>query len=121
MRPVRVCSGVAKTIQALCASLILLFSCVSAFSQGGAGRILGTISDQTGGAISGATVTIIDVQRGTSRTLTTEDSGSYNAPNLLPGTYRVRAEFKGFRVTERQNIILEVSQELRVDLTLQPG
>ena len=55
------------------------------------------------------------------RTLTTEDSGTYNAPNLTPGTYKVRAEFKGFRITERQNVVLEVGQELRVDLTLQPG
>ncbi len=121
MRSGRVCSGVAKAIQALCASLVLLFFSIPAFSQGSAGRILGTITDQTGGTISGATVTVLDVQRGTTRTLTTEDSGTYNAPNLLPGTYKVRAEFKGFRVTERQNIILEVGQDLRVDLTLQPG
>ena len=121
MRPVRVCSDLKRTLQIVCVATILLFSCVSAFAQGGAGRIVGTITDQTGGAISGATVTILDVARGTTRTLTTEDSGTYNAPNLLPGTYRVRAEFKGFRVTERANIILEVGQEIRVDLTLQPG
>jgi hypothetical protein len=43
------------------------------------------------------------------------------APNLIPGAYKVRAEFKGFKITERQNIILEVGQQIRVDLTLQPG
>jgi Carboxypeptidase regulatory-like domain/TonB dependent receptor len=121
MRSVRVCLGVARLFQFLFVSAILLFACAPAFSQGTAGRIVGTITDQSGGSIGGATVTILDVARGTTRTLTTEDSGSYNAPNLLPGTYKVRAEFKGFKITERQNIILEVGQEIRVDLALQPG
>jgi hypothetical protein len=91
------------------------------FSQGSAGRIVGTITDANGGAVTGATVTILDVDRGTSRPLTTDESGAFNAPNLLPGNYKVRAEFKGFKTTERQNIVLEVGQELRIDLSLQPG
>src|SRR5712691_6569114 len=114
-------SRMGKDLRVLGGTLLLLLVSLPAFSQGSAGRIVGTITDQTGGAISGATVTILDVQRGTTRTLTTDDSGAYNAPNLIPGTYKVRAEFKGFRSTERQNIVLEVGQEIRVDLTLQPG
>ena len=91
------------------------------FSQGSAGRIVGSVVDQSGGAIAGATVIILDVQRGTTRTLTTDDSGAYAAPNLLPGSYKVRAEFKGFKTFERQNLTLEVGQDLRVDATLEPG
>jgi hypothetical protein len=91
------------------------------FSQGSAGRIVGTITDANGGSITGATVTILDVDRGTSRPLITDETGAFNAPNLLPGNYKVRAEFKGFKVIERQNIVLEVGQEIRVDLALQPG
>jgi hypothetical protein len=98
-----------------------LFVCLSSFAQGNAGRILGSITDQTGGAISGATVTVTDVQRGVSRALTTDDSGAFNAPNLTPGTYKVRAEFKGFKAVERDNVLLETGGEVRVDLTLQPG
>jgi len=99
----------------------LLFSSSPSFAQGSSGRILGTITDQTGGSISGATVTVSDTQRGTSRVLTTDASGSYNAPDLQPGTYVVRAEAKGFKALERQNIVLEVGQEARVDEVLQPG
>lgn len=110
-----------KAFQALAATLAVLLLCVPAFSQGSAGRIVGTITDSTGAAIAGATVTITDVARGTSRTLTTDDTGAYSAPNLLPGQYKVRAEFKGFKAVERQNITLEVAQELRIDLALQPG
>ena len=71
--------------------------------------------------MAGARLTIIDTQRGVSRTLTADAAGEYNAPNLLPSTYTVRAEVNGFKIVERSGIILEVNQELRVDLTLQPG
>jgi hypothetical protein len=110
-----------KAIQALGLSLGLLLVSLPSFSQGNAGRILGAITDQTGGAITGATVTVTDVQRGTARTLTTDEAGSFNAPNLTPGTYKVRAEFKGFKAVERDNVLLETGGEVRVDLTLQPG
>jgi hypothetical protein len=48
-------------------SLGLFLAAPSLFSQGNQGRITGTITDQSGGAMSGATVTVLDVQRGTSR------------------------------------------------------
>jgi hypothetical protein len=98
-----------------------LLLCLSAFSQGNFGRILGAVTDQTGGVISGATVIVLDTQRGVSRTLTTDEAGAYNAPTLIPGTYTVRVEAKGFKKLERQNVVLEVGQEIRVDLTPQPG
>src|ERR1700726_2065586 len=110
-----------KAIQVTILSAGLLLISLSSFAQGNAGRILGAITDQTGGAISGATVTVTDVQRGVARALTTDDSGAFNAPNLTPGTYKVRAEFKGFKAVERDNILLETGGEVRVDLTLQPG
>jgi hypothetical protein len=111
----------ARAIQVLCLSIGVFLVCAPLFSQGNQGRITGTITDQSGGVIAGATVTVKDVQRGVSRTLTTGDSGEYNAPNLLPGTYAVRAEARGFKIVERQNILLEVGKEVRVDLSLQPG
>src|SRR6202049_575349 len=94
---------------------VLLFS-VPLFSQGSSGRILGDVTDQSGGVVSGATVTIIDKDRGVARTLTTDEAGEYNAPTLIPGSYTVRAEAKGFKKTERQNIALEVGHEVRIDL-----
>src|SRR5216684_2434420 len=110
-----------KAISALGAALgVLLFS-VSLFSQANFGRILGTVTDQTGGVISGATVTVLDTDRGVAKVLVANDAGEYNAPNLSPGTYIVRVEAKGFKVFERQNIVLEVGKEVRVDATLQPG
>jgi hypothetical protein len=108
-------------LRVLATAVAVLLVSLPLFSQGSAGRILGSISDQTGGFLAGATVTVLDVQRGITRTLITDQSGEYVAPSLLPGKYSVRAEFKGFKTVERQNIVLEVNQDIRVDLSLEPG
>jgi carboxypeptidase family protein/TonB-dependent receptor-like protein len=102
-------------------TLSLLFFGPPASAQLNLGRILGAVTDQTGGAMAGATVTVLDVARGVSRSLTADSAGEYSASSLTPGMYTVRAEAKGFKAIERQNILLEVGQDLRVDLTLQPG
>src|SRR6266404_4488644 len=99
---------------------VLLFS-LALFAQGNFGRILGTVTDQTGAVLPGATVSVIDTQRGLARTLTTDAAGEYSAPTLIPGTYTIRVEAKGFRTLDHQNIVLEVGKEVRVDLTPQPG
>ena len=101
----------------------LIFACFSsaALGQSTAGRILGTVTDQSGAAVSRATVVVTDVQRGTARTLITDESGSYAAPDLQPGTYKVRVEAKGFKTTERPNIPIEVATDVRADFSLQPG
>jgi hypothetical protein len=110
-----------KALQLLVGAFGVLLLCAPLFSQGNFGRILGDVTDQSGGVVSGATVTVIDTQRGVARTLTTDEAGAYNAPTLIPGTYTVRVEAKGFKKIERQNIVLEVGKEVRVDLTVQPG
>ena len=102
-------------------SVAVLVGCSQLFAQGNAGRILGSVTDQTGGAVVGATVNIVDTTRNVTRTLTTDSAGEYSAPNLLPGTYNVTASFQGFKTAERSAITLEVYQDLRVDLTMQPG
>src|SRR5712691_5048729 len=110
-----------KVLQLLGGTMAALLLCVPLFSQGSSGRIVGTVTDQSGGVISGATVSVVDTERGVTKILTSNDAGEYNAPSLLPGTYKVRVEIKGFKTIERQNVVLEVGREIRVDLSLQPG
>ena len=101
---------------------VLLLASVSAYAQGGdVGSIVGAVTDKSGGAISGATVTVTDIQRGVTRTLTTGDAGEYSAPNLTPGTYSVKAAYQGFQALVRSNILVQVGSQIRVDLSLQPG
>src|SRR5213595_566468 len=100
--------------------VVLLFS-FALFAQGNFGRILGSVKDPTGAVLPGATVSIIDTQRGLARSLTTDEAGQYNAPTLIPGTYTVRVEFPGFKTLDRENVVVEVGKEIRVDLTIDPG
>jgi len=102
----------------------LFLSCVlasSVSSQTTTGRFIGTVHDPSGASISGATIAVTDVDRGTSRTVTTDDSGDYLVPSLPPGHYKLRAESRGFKALERTGIVLEVNQDLRIDFTLVPG
>ncbi|MFY9531165.1 MAG: TonB-dependent receptor [Candidatus Acidiferrales bacterium] len=114
-------SSLRKALQLLGGTIAVLLLCLPLFSQANFGRILGTVTDLSGGVMAGTTVTVIDTQRGVTRTLTTDQAGEYLATNLQPGDYTVRAESKGFKTVQRQNIALEVGKDVRVDLSLQPG
>src|ERR1700680_1749664 len=100
--------------------MLLLFS-VFVLAQSTTGRILGTVTDPSGAAVAGATVVVTDVQRGTSRTVTTDQSGSYAVPDLQPGTYEIRVEVKGFKTVQRPSVQIEVATDVRADFTLQTG
>src|ERR1700686_2757799 len=89
----------------------MLLASATLFWQGSDGRIVGTITDSSSGSVPGAEVTITDSERGASRTLTADSAGAYAAPNLAPGTYAIRVEFRGFRTVERRDIVLQVGQE----------
>jgi hypothetical protein len=107
----------ALQIAAACFALSL---CSPAYSQT-LGRISGQVTDTSGGAVSGATVTVTDVGRGIPRTLTTDATGTYSAPNLTAGAYSVHAVFAGFKAFDRQDIQVGVGADVHVDVTLEPG
>src|SRR6202166_37564 len=108
-------------IRALALAGMLLALGLPLFSQTTTGRILGTVSDQSGAGVAGATVIITDVQRDTKRTVASDASGDYAAPELQPGVYKIRAKAKGFKAVERPNIVVEVAEDLRVDISLPAG
>lgn len=101
-------------------ALTLTFS-VSAFAQETRGTIVGHVLDEQGGAMPGVSVTITNVDTNVSATLTTNSTGYYQAPLLLPGNYRVTAELQGFKTSVRSGIILSVAQQSTVDVTLGVG
>src|SRR5438046_9057176 len=84
-------------------TLVVLLSSLALFAQGNFGRILGSVKDPTGAVLPGATVNIIDTQRGLARTVTTDEAALYNDPTLTPGTYAVRAPLPGFQTRDREH------------------
>lgn len=112
---------VGKCLGVLGVIALIFFACSPAFPQGNTGRILGVVTDQSGGYVVGANVTVTSVERGTSRNLLTDSAGAYVATGLLPGTYTVRVEAKGFKLFERQNLLLETGKDLNVDVVVQAG
>lgn len=109
----------AQRVWTLAGCLLLL--CTIGLAQSNNGRILGTVTDQTGAVLPGAKVTITDTDRGLSRAPTTNDVGEYVAPNLQPGLYKITAEASNFKKVERPAIRLEVAKDIRIDLQLTTG
>jgi len=116
---------VARTIQGVAVTLVVPVLCMSICGYVGAqtntGRILGVVTDSSGATVAGATVTITEVQRGTTRSLTTTQAGEYVAPDLMPGMYKVRVESKGFKSSERTDIQVAVASDAQIDFGLQAG
>ena len=85
------------------------------------GGFSGTVTDASGALVSGAAVTIENVETGALRSTTTDGAGHYQALSLPVGRYEIRAEKPGFTETLRRGIHLAVGQEATVDLTLRVG
>src|SRR5882757_3391507 len=92
---------------------LAIFAGVSTFAQTFRGTILGSVTDSSGAAVPGATVTIKNVGTGLVRTVTTSDDGSYSAPELPIGNYSVSVEKAGFKLGVVTGIKVEVSSGLQ--------
>jgi hypothetical protein len=90
-------------------------------AQTNEGRIGGTIRDSSGGVVVGAKVTITNTGKQVSRELVTNQSGEYVAPGLGPGLYTVSAEAAGFKKAISSEMRVEVTNDIRIELQLQPG
>ncbi|HXN23555.1 MAG TPA: TonB-dependent receptor [Candidatus Dormibacteraeota bacterium] len=103
--------------------LIAIFGCSTAlWCQEVTGSIAGTVKDQTGAVVSGATVTITNTDKNVVvRTLTTASNGDYSAPLLPIGHYSVAVEASGFKKTVETGIELNVNDKLTIALTLELG
>jgi Carboxypeptidase regulatory-like domain len=84
------------------------------------GTIVGTVADASG-IVPGASVTIREMNKGTSMSYVTDDTGAYVASFLVPGTYAVEVNVAGFKKSVREGIVLQVNQRARVDITLEIG
>jgi len=83
--------------------------------------ISGTVTDASGAAVAGATVTATNADTGVVSTQTTNAQGYYSFQALPLGKYAVEVQQKGFKTTRRTDIILEVNDVRVIDVTLQVG
>src|SRR5260370_6661089 len=81
--------------------------------------MLGTVSDPTGATVVAAWMTITQTAPGVAHTVTTTADGKYELRYLLPGEYTVEAQATGFRTERRTGVVLQISQQARIDFTLQ--
>src|SRR3954452_21626353 len=101
--------------------LLLLLICISASAQTGASAIRGTIQDQQGAAVAGATVNLTNADKNFSRTQPTNEEGAYAFTAVPPGTYRIEVKAQGFKSVSVSDIQALVDTAAAVDLKLEVG
>ncbi len=99
------------------AALSLLFGTWVPFAVGQAvfGSILGTVTDPSGAAVTGAKVTVTSQTKNVSTQETTNESGNYSVTHLIPDVYTVRIEGAGFKTLEFKDIQVSADTGSRVD------
>lgn len=104
-----------RTLRHLSAAVVLLMvGAVVALGQ--ASLVSGTVVDPQGNAVVNATVTITNEATGAARTATTSSDGTFQIPQVIPGTYRVRVEGQGFATIVQENVNVLVSTPLTLNL-----
>src|SRR5467141_3080539 len=93
----------------------------AAHAQAVGASLSGLITDERGGPVPGATVSIKNVGTGIVREVTSNGDGFYSAPNLLPGTYEVRVTAQGFQTSIQKDIQLTVGAQQALNLSLKVG
>src|SRR6266480_5953338 len=105
--------------------LAIVFSLITALARMGAqtttGSIVGTVSDPSGAVISGANITVNNMDTGIAVKAASDSTGNYVVTPLSVGRYSVTAEAAGFKKSVRTDITVNVQDRVRVDVALEVG
>jgi hypothetical protein len=101
--------------------LLLIVFPVRAVAQTGAASLTGIVTDQSGAAVPGATVTATSQTTNVNYTAISNDTGNYTVTSLPVGTYVLKAELAGFKTAATKPIAVEAKQILRLDFKLELG
>lgn len=111
-----------KMRAALCTAFVATALVAAGAQDTSSGSISGTVTDSSGAVIKGATVKLINTDRGaTIRTVTTNGSGFYTATSLPLGTYTVEIADQGFKTADVKGLVLHVADQLTVNRSLSAG
>src|SRR5688572_20592373 len=108
-------------VMACAASVLFLCGTSNSFAQTSQTTVSGTVKDQTGALVPGATITLTDLATKSERKSDTNDEGFYIFTNVTPGSYMVFAELQGFKKTQVPDVKVDVSIPATVNLTLETG
>jgi hypothetical protein len=117
LRPVSLVTALSITIT--CCLAPALISPPVAYAQ--EAQVSGLVTDSSGAIIAKATITILNKDKGITRTTQTNESGYYAIPLLPPGNYLVTVQCTGFQTVSRDNVVLSVGQEARFDFKMKVG
>ncbi|MEO8484623.1 MAG: carboxypeptidase regulatory-like domain-containing protein, partial [Acidobacteriota bacterium] len=110
-----------RSVARLLTVVILLASWVATGRAQTQGGVTGKVTDTSGAAVPGATVTVINTATSGKRNTVTNGDGLYTFPGLPPGTYQIKVELQGFKTAEIPAFKVDIQQTVRMDVALQVG
>jgi hypothetical protein len=111
-----------KSLFSLCALIVLSIGMATGWAQNAAtGVISGLVTDQTGGAIPGASVKLTEVSTNSTTNTSTNETGRFTFPTVSPGTYDLTVTKDGFALTRMPAQKVEVGMSLTVNVSLELG
>ena len=112
-----------RTLITFCAAFAIAFllGLQPGFAQSTAGSIVGTLTDQSGGAVPETKVVLTNVATATTNESITDSSGYYQFVNIPPGNYKITVQKEGFKALTEGPFELQVEGSLRIGLQLQVG
>lgn len=108
-------------IAACFAITFLTFNSQATYAQAVYGSIYGSVTDNTGAVVPGATVTVTDESKGTSVNVTSNANGEYTVEHLIPDVYNVKVTAGGFKTYQTTGITVAADTSPRVDAKLEVG
>src|SRR5258708_2077928 len=125
-KPQGVCMYSPKHIRLFCALALvtaILTALVpsSALAQSSNGSISGNVTDDTGAALPGVTVTATNIATGVSRSVVSNSAGHFELALLPPGTYRLGSELAGFQALKFDKIAVNVGSDTALNMKMKAG
>lgn len=113
--------GVFARVQNYRLAMLLLLSCLTARAQTPTATLTGRVTDSSGASLPGAVIQVRNLNTNEARIGESSLEGDYTFAGLMPGTYEVTFESRGFKRARESALELQIDQAARLDIALQPG